>query len=191
MADLLASFETGFERPSLDNPQLFSRYADEIAMRMGHLFPQHQGYCIRVEKKEDEPRKRVWQVELRRGWFTGATVEIKPMEKTPHRARVRVRWHSRLLGAMTTGFAILSVPPLIIIFIAALLKTRVGFALLLTAAVGIIWGIAGSIVMLLVARMLAAIFGNEFDSTRRMALADNIQQFPLPQLKTADAERRG
>ena len=191
MADLLASFETGFERPSLDNPLHFSRYADEIAMRMGHLFPEQKGYRIKVEKKEDEPRKRMWQVELLRGWFTGAIVEIKPIEKTPHRVRVRVRWHSRLLGAMTTGFAILSVPPLIIIFIAALLKTRIGFALLVTAAVGIIWGIAGSVVMLLVARTFAAIFGNEFGSSTRIALADKIQQFPLPLVEAAKAERCG
>jgi hypothetical protein len=89
MTDLLASFETGFERPSLDNPILFSRYADETA-------------------------------------------------------------------------------------------------LLLTAAIGIIWGIAGSIVMLVVARILAAIFGNEFDDNTRIALADKIQQFPLPQAKAAE-----
>lgn len=162
MADLLASFETGFERPSLDNPILFSCYADEIAMRLGYLYPERTGYRIKVEKKEDDPKKREWTVELLKGWFTGAQVSIKPIEKTPHRARVRVTWHSRLLGAMMKGFAIITLPPLIIVFIALVFTTRLGFALLLTAAIGIIWGIAGSIVMLVVARILAAIFGNEF-----------------------------
>ena len=190
MADLMASFETGFERPSLDNPILFSRYADEIATRLGHLYPERTGYRIKVEKKEEEPRKREWNVELLHGWFTGATVEIKPIEKTPHRARVRVRWHSRLLGAMTKGFVILTVPPLIIIFVALAFTTRLGFALVLTAIIGVLWGIAGSIVMLLVARIFAAIFGNEFDSNTRVALADKIQQFPLPQASAAEPARR-
>jgi hypothetical protein len=139
-----------------------------------------------VEKKEDDPKKRGWTVELLKGWFTGAQVSIKPIEKTPHRARVRVTWHSRLLGAMMKGFAIITLPPLIIVFIALVFTTRLGFALLLTAAIGIIWGIAGSIVMLVVARILAAIFGNEFDDSTRIALADKIQQFPLPQAKAAE-----
>jgi hypothetical protein len=185
MADLLASFETGFERPSLDNPPLFSRYADEIATRLGHLYPARTGYRIKVEKKEDDPRKRVWKVELLRGWFSGVEVTIKPIEKNPHRARVRVGWHSRLLGAMAKGFALISLPPLVIIFIALAFTTRLGFALVLTAVIGIIWAILGSIVMLLVARLFAAIFGNEFDKNTRMALADKIQQFPLPQPNAA------
>jgi hypothetical protein len=189
MADLMASFETGFERPSLDNPILFSRYADEIATRLGHLYPERTGYRIKVEKKEDDPRKREWNVEVFHVWFTGATVEIKPIEKTPHRVKVKVRWHSRLLAAMTKGFVILTLPPLIIIFIAFAFKTRLGFALILTAVIGILWGIAGSIVMLLVARIFAAIFGNEFNDSTRIALADKIQQFPLPQAKAAEPER--
>jgi hypothetical protein len=190
MADPQASFETGFERPSLDNPILFSRYADEIAMRLGHLYSERTGYRIKVEKKEDDPKKREWNVELFHGWFTGATVEIKPMEKTPHRVKVKVRWHSRLLAAMTKAFAILTVPPLIILFIALAFMTRLGFALVLTAVIGILWGIVGSIVMLLVARIFAAIFGNEFNDSTRIALADKIQQFPLPQAKETELERR-
>ena len=187
MADLQASFETGFERPSLENPILFSRYADEIAMRLGHLYPERTGYRIKVKKKEDDPKKREWEVELLKGWFTGVQVEIKPIENTPHRVRVKVGWHSRLLGAMLKGFAILTLPPLIVVFIALAFSTRLGFALLLTAAIGIIWAIAGSIVMLVVARIFAAIFGNEFDSSTRIALADKIQQFPLPQSNTTNA----
>jgi hypothetical protein len=66
--------------------------------------------------------------------------------------------------------------------------TRLGFALLLTAAMGIIWGIAGSIFMLVVARILAAIFGNEFDGSTRIALAGKIRQFPVPQAKAAERE---
>jgi fatty acid desaturase len=181
VADLLASFETGFERPSLDNPMLFSRYADEIAMRLGHEFPAHAGYRIQVKKKEEDPRKREWQVEVQRGWFSGARVMIKPIMRTPHRARVKVAWHSRLLGAMEKGFAVISVVPLIILFLAAALKTRLGFALIVTAVIGIAWGIAGAVVMLIVARLFAMIFGDEFNSQTRVALADKIQQYPLPQ----------
>lgn len=185
MADLLASFETGFERPSLDNPILFNRYADEVAVRLGHQYPAHAGYRIRVEKKEDEPRKREWRVEVQRGWFSGARVEITPLRQTPHRARVKVAWHPRLLGAMTKGFAYISVLPLFLFFIAFALKTRLGFALILTCVIGIAWGIAGSIVMLIFARLCALIFGDEFNSQTRIALADKIQQFPLPQLASS------
>jgi hypothetical protein len=191
MADKRASFETGFERPSPENPILFSRYADEIAMRLGHLYPERTGYRIKVEKKEKDPKKREWQVELIKGWFSGAQVEIKPTENTPHRARVRVLWHSRLLGVMAKGFSIISLPPIIIIFVALAFTTRLGFALVLTAVIWGVWGIAGAIVMLLVARVFAAIFGNEFDNNTRIALADKIQQSPLPQAKAAEAERRG
>ena len=185
MADLLASFETGFEQPSLDNPMLFSKYADEIAMRLGYQFPAHSGYRIRVEKKEDQPRKREWRVEVQRGWFSGAEVVIKPLAQTPHRARVRIHWGSRLLGVMAKGFGIISLVPLVILFIALTLKTRLGFALILTCVVGIAWGIAGSIVLLIVARLCALIFGDEFNSQTRIALADKIQQFPLPQATSA------
>ena len=187
MADLLASFETGFERPSLDNPSLFSRYADEIAMRLGHQFPAHAGYRVQVKKKEDDPRKREWQVDLQRGWFSGARVMINPLTHTPHRARVKVRWHSRFLGAMEKGFAMISLVPLIILFLAFALKTRLGFALILTAVIGIAWGIAGAIVMLIVARSLALVFGDEFNSQTRIALADKIQQFPLPQAPSSSS----
>jgi len=181
VANLLASFETGFERPSLDNPLLFSKYADEIATRLRHQFPAHSGYRIRVEKKEDEPRKRKWEIELYRGWFTGVSVVIRPLTQTPHRACVKVRWSSRLLEGMAKGFVIISLVPLILLFLAAAVKTRLGFALILTCAIGIVWGIAGSIVMTLVARLFAKIFGDEFNSQARIALADKIQQFPLPQ----------
>ena len=187
MADLLASFETGFEAPSLDNPQLFSRYTDEIAMRLGQQFPAHAGYRIRVDKREDDPRRRKWEVELHRGWFSGLTVVISPLANTPHRVRVRVRWSSRLLEVMAKGFVIISLVPLLILFLAAAAKTRLGFALIVTCAIGIVWGITGSIVMTLVARLFALLFGDEFNSQTRIALADKIQQFPLPRAATSKA----
>lgn len=180
MADLLASFETGFERPSLDNPLLFSRYADEIAMRLGHQYPEHSGYRIRVEKREDNPRKRKWEVELLRGWFTGVSVVITPLAQTPHRARVKVRWNSRLLGLMAKGFVIISFLPMLIFFIALTAMTRLGFAVIVICIVGVIWAIVGSIVMTLLARLVALVFGDDFDNQTRIALADKIQQFPLP-----------
>ncbi len=181
MADQFASFETGFERPSLDNPLLFSRYADEIAMRLGHEYPAHAGYRIRVEKREKDPRKREWRVDVQRGWSSGARVRIKPLAEKPHRAKVKVGWHSRLLEVMETGFAYISIVPLILLFVVLTLATRLGFALILTAVIAVVWGIAGSIVMSIVARLFAAIFGNEFTSERRTALATKIEQFPLPQ----------
>jgi hypothetical protein len=181
VADLFASFETGYERPSLDNPLLFSRYADEIAMRLGHEYPAHTGYRIRVEKREKDPRKREWRVDLQRGWFSGARVKIKPLSAKPHRARVKVEWHSRLLEVLERVFAYISIVPLILLFVIFTLATRLGFALILTVVVAVAWGIAGSIVMIIVARLLAAIFGNEFTSETRTALATKIEQFPLPQ----------
>jgi hypothetical protein len=185
MADLLASFETGYEQPTLGSVRLFSRYADDLAVRLQHQYPEHAGYQIKVEKREDNPRRIKWHVEVLKGWFTGARVEIKPIARTPHRVRVKVLWHSRLLGAMMKGFAILTLPALIIVFIGVAMLTRVRLSLLLTAGIAIAWALLGAIVMLVIARLCAAIFGNEFDSGTRMALAHKIQQFPLPQSKPA------
>jgi uncharacterized membrane protein YuzA (DUF378 family) len=53
--------------------------------------------------------------------------------------------------------------------------------LILTIVVAIAWAIVGYIVMFAVARVCAAIFGNEFSSETRSALANKIEQFPLPQ----------
>jgi hypothetical protein len=181
MADKFGAFETGFERPSLDNPLLFSRYADEIAMRLGHQYPMHLGYRVKVEKKEKDPRKREWLVDLQRGWFSGARVEIKPLAEKPHRVRVRVSWQSRLMSVMEKGFTCISMVPLFFLFIGLTLATRLGFALILTIVVAIAWAIVGYIVMFAVARVCAAIFGNEFSSETRSALANKIEQFPLPQ----------
>lgn len=186
MANSSAAFETGFERPSLDNPLLFSLYADEVAVRLGHLYPQQAGYRIKVGKEEKDPRKRKWQVELLKGWFTGAQVEIKPLDGTPHRVWVKVKWHSRFLAALIQGFAILLVPILIVTFLVFAFTTRLGFALILTFLVAIVLSIPIGLLTQLVARIFAAIFGNEFDVATRIALAGKIQQFPLPQAKPAN-----
>jgi hypothetical protein len=183
MASRSNAFETGFERPSLDNPLLFSRYADEIALRLGHLYPEHAGYRIKVSKEEKDARKRKWEVELLKGWFTGAKVVIKPLEPTPHRVWVKVEWYSRLLNAMWIGFAALLIPILIVSFFAFAFMTRLGFALILTLIVMVVFAIPAGLISQLVARTLAAIFGNEFDSAARIALAGKIAQFPLPQAK--------
>jgi len=184
MASASNAFETGFERPSLDNPLLFSRYADEIALRLGHLYPQHAGYRIKVSKEEKDARKRKWEVELLKGWLTGAKIEIKPLEPTPHRVWVKVEWDSRFLHAMHIGFAALLVPILILTFLVSVFMIgRLGFALLLTLAVMLVLAIPAGLISQLVARTFAAIFGNEFDAAARIALAAKIAQFPLPRAK--------
>ncbi len=185
MVDKFDAFETGFERPSLDNPLLFSRYADDIAMRLGHQYPAQLGYRVNVEKKEKDPRRREWLVDLQRGWFSGARVEIKPLAQKPHRVRVRVSWQSRLMSVMEKSFTYISMVPLFLLFVALTLATRLGFALILTIVVAIAWAIVGYIVMFAVARICAAIFGNEFTSETRTALATKIEQFPLPQAVSA------
>lgn len=186
MPNSSGAFETGYERPSLDNPLLFSRYADEIAVRLGHLYAQQAGYRIKVKKEEEDPRKRKWQVELLKGWFTGAQVEIKPLEGTPHRVWVKVKWHSRLLEALHKGAAILIVLALIPTFLAFAFTTRLGFALILTLLAAIVLSIPLGLLTQLVARTIAAIFGNEFDAATRIALAGKIEQFPLPQAKSSN-----
>ena len=184
MANISTTFETGFEKPSLDNPLLFSRYADEIAERLGHLYPAHAGYRVKVKKEEKDPRKRQWQVQLMKGWFTGAEVTIKPLEKTPHRANVKVTWHSRLLGLLINAFAILLLPVLIVCFLVFAFTTRLGFALILTVVVAIAASIPGSLIIHAAARAVALILGNEFDAAKRGSLAETIQKFPLPQAMT-------
>lgn len=185
MADPSNAFETGFERPSLDNPVLFSRYADDIALRLKNFYPEHAGYRIKVNKEEKDARKRKWEVELLKGWFTGARVVIKPLEATPHRVWVEVEWSSRLLKAIMTVFAALMIPVLIICFIAFASATRLGFALVLTIVALFVLAIPVVLISQLIARTFANIFGNEFDSAARVSLAGKIAQFPLPQAKPA------
>lgn len=185
MASPSNAFETGFERPSLDNPVLFSRYADDVALRLKNFYPEHAGYRIKVNKEEKDARKRKWEVELLKGWLTGAKVVIKPLEATPHRVWVKVEWSSRLLNALTMGFAALMIPVLIICFIAFAAATRLGFALILTLVVAVALAIPAGLISQGVARTFANLFGNEFDSAARVSLAGKIAQFPLPQTRPA------
>lgn len=180
MADLLASFETGFARPSRDTPQLFSRYADEIVKRLGQEYAEHSGYRIRVEKREDNPRRRKWTVRLHRGWRTGASVVIQPLALAPHRARVKVQWDSRLLQTMAKGFVFVSLLLAVGVLIALTVLTRLRLALILIGATGIVWAIAGSILLTVVARLFAIGSGDEFNNQACIALADKIEKIPLP-----------
>jgi hypothetical protein len=183
MASPSNAFETGFERPSLDNPILFSRYADDIALRIKNFYPEHAGYRIKVNKEEKEARKRKWEVELLKGWLTGAKVVIKPLDSAPHRVWVKVEWSSRLLNALRLGFAALMIPILILCFVVFAYATRFGFALILTLVVAVALGIPAGLISQLIARTFANLFGNEFDSAARVSLAGKIAQFPLPQAK--------
>src|SRR6516164_3233860 len=89
-------FEIGFAQPSLDNPILFGKYADSLAARLRQRYGQSAGYRVMVEKRDRDPKKRSWTVNVFGGWFSGAKVEIKPKQGTPHRAVVTVSWDSRL-----------------------------------------------------------------------------------------------
>jgi hypothetical protein len=74
-------------------------------------------------------------------------------------------------------------PVLILTFLAFALTARLCFALILTALVAIVLSIPAGLLTQLLAQTAAAIFGNEFDSAAKIALAGKIQQFPLPQPK--------
>ena len=185
MADLFDSFETGFAQPSLDNPILFGIYADEIAARLRQQYPAHSGYSIGVQKKEGDPKRREWYVDLQRGWSSGVRVRISPLRQTPHRARVRIAWRSKLMDVMEKGFTYISLIPMFLLFLAFAWKTRLGFALILTIVIGAGWAIVGSIAIMIVARIFAAMAGNEFTSDTCAALANKIEQFPLPQSTSA------
>jgi hypothetical protein len=175
------SFETGFPKPSLDNPMLFGQYADAIAARLRLQYSPSAGYRIAVEKQEKDPKKRRWDINVHRGWFAGAQVNIKPVSGAPHRANVEVCWHTRLMEIMAKTFAVLSVPFFILIFLVFAFTTRLGFALILTLILWFVWALLGSIVMVLIARLASAAFGNEFDQNRRSTLAQEIKNIALPQ----------
>ena len=124
---------------------------------------------------------REWFVDLQRGWSSGVRVRISPLRQTPHRARVRVAWRSKLMDVMETGFVYISMVPMFLLFLAFAWKTRLGFALILTMVIGAAWAIVGSIAIMILARTFAAVAGNEFSSDTCTALASKIEQFPLPQ----------
>jgi hypothetical protein len=173
-------FETGFEKPSLENPVLFARYADSIAARLRMQYNPSGGYRVAVEKHEKDPKKRRWEVNVYRGLFAGAQVTIKPAAQMPHRAMVEVSWHTRLFEILVKTLAVLSLPIFIVLLLAFALKTRLGFALILTAVIGFAWTLAGGIVILVIAKLCSATFGNEFDYKRRSAMAQEVRAVPLP-----------
>jgi len=173
-------FEIGFPKPSLENPVLFGRYADAVAARLRLRYDSAAGYRVIVEKREKEPKKRQWNVNVYGGMFSGACVHIKPIAQTPHRAKIEVRWTSRLRDLLAKGFAILSLPIFALVFLALALQTRLGFALILTIVLWLAWALAGSIVLLSIAWLCAALFGNEFDQQRRSAMAQEVRVVPLP-----------
>jgi len=179
------NFETGFPKPSLDNPVLFGRYADAIAARLRLQYSPSAGYRIVVDKQEKDPKKRRWDVNIHRGLFAGAQVKIKPLSETPHRAKVEVCWHTRLMEVMAKTFTVLSLPFFLLLFILFAFFTRLGFALILTVILWFAWALLGSIVMVLIGKLSSSIFGNEFDHNRRSTMALEIKGVPLPAPPTA------
>lgn len=173
-------FEIGFPKPSLENPALFSRYADDVAARLRSRYGPGGGYRVSVEKRETDPKKRRWEVKVFGGLFSGACIYIKPIAVAPHRAKVEVRWNSRLQDVLAKGFAFVSVPIFFLVFLALALKTRLGFALIVTVVLWFVWALAGSVVLLVIARLCAALFGNEFDEQRRSAMAQEVRAVSLP-----------
>lgn len=180
MASSNPGFQVAFPKPSLENPVLFSRFADTIASHLRQRYASSAGYRVTVDKKEDEPKNRKWTVTLYRGFLSSAEIRIKPIVDTPHIANLEVCWGSRLLDFLMKAFFILSLPGFLIFFLAAALKTRLGFAVILTLIVGFLWLVAAAIVFLAVARLAAAIFGNEFDHNRRDQIARDLKLIPLP-----------
>ena len=174
------NFETGFAKPSLDNPILFAQYADAVAERLRLQYSPAAGYRIAVEKQEKNPKKRRWDVNVHRGLFAGAQVSIKPLAETPHRAKVEVCWHTRLMEIMAKTFTVLSLPFFIVLFLAFAFATRLGFALILTILLWFAWALAGSIVMVLIGKISSAIFGNEFDENRLATMAQEVKGVALP-----------
>jgi hypothetical protein len=173
-------FETGFPKPSLDNPVLFAKYADAIAGRLRLQYGASAGYRIAVEKHEKDPKKRHWDINVHRGLFDGTQVTIKPASAMPHRAMVEVCWHSRLVDILLKGFVILSLPIFVVIFLALAFSTRLGFAVILTAILFFIWAAIGAILVLIFAKLCSKIFGNQFDYNRRAMMAQEIKGIPLP-----------
>jgi hypothetical protein len=135
---------------------------------------------VSVEKQEKNPKRRHWDINVYRGLNSGTQVSIKPAAAMPHRAMVEVSWHTRLLDIMMKGFAVLSLPIFILLFLGLAFGTRLGFALILTVIIGFVWALAGVIVMIGVAKVCSAIFGNEFDYGRRSTMATEIKSIALP-----------
>ena len=173
-------FEIGFAKPSLENAILFGRYAEAIAARLRVQYSPSAGYRIAVEAHDKDVKGRRWEINVERGLFAGAQVTVKPAVALPHRAMVDVSWHNRLSQILLKAFAILSIPIFAVIFLALAFGTRLGFALILTLILFFIWALICSIVVLAIARICSAIFGNEFDYARRSTMATEIKAIALP-----------
>ena len=173
-------FETGFPKPSLENGVLFGRYVESIAARLRLQYGSSAGYRIAVEAHDKDVKARRWEINVERGLFAGAQVTVKPATAMPHRAMVDVSTHSRLAQILLKTFAILSIPIFILIFLVLAFSTRIGFALIVTVILFFIWALILSVVVLTIAKICAAIFGNEFDYARRSTMATEIKAIALP-----------
>jgi hypothetical protein len=182
-------FETGFPKPSLDNPILFGQYADAIAACLRLQYGPSAGYRIAIERHDKDPKKRRWEINVHRGLFDGAQITIKPTTAMPHRAMVEVGWHSRMVDILLKGFVILSLPIFAVIFLALVFSTRIGFAVILTAMLFFIWAAIGAVLILIFAKICAKIAGSQFDYNRRATMAQEIKGFPLPSPATPPPPR--
>jgi hypothetical protein len=171
-------FETGYDQPSPDDSALFSRYSDLLADCLRQRYRESSGYRVTTEKEESKVVPRSWNVSLCRGWFAGARVTIKPIGDIPHRVMVQVLWHTKFLEALTKAFAIASLAIFLLLVVA--FRGRILFALLIAFTVGLIWLMAGTVVMLLLAKLGSRIFGNEFDFNRRSEIARELKLVALP-----------
>jgi len=171
-------FETGYETPSSDLPALFSRYADALADCLRQRYREPSGYRVTTENEASKIAPLSWSVSLYRGWFAGAQVTIKPIGNTPHRAMVQVLEHTKFLHILTKGFALISAVVFLLLVVA--LRGRILLALLIALPVGVVWIVAGAVILLLLAKLGSKTFGNEFDFNCRSEIARELKLVALP-----------
>ncbi|HTD23942.1 MAG TPA: hypothetical protein VK738_14890 [Terriglobales bacterium] len=153
-------------------------YADELRKKLVSLLGP-SGYDIRVEKVRNDKYKVV----VLRGALSGmeAVVEMKSsLGAQPSQAEIRVEASSkteRILMNMLAGLVVLLAIPT---FLLLLLALRLILALIATVIALIPLMIVCGALNAAVMSVLYKLYGNEFDSDRRVAIAEMLKQVPVP-----------
>lgn len=82
-------------------------------------------------------------------------------------------------------------PRLFRLFIALAIRGRIALGLQVTFVLGLVWLMAGAVVMLLLAKLGSKIFGNEFDFNHRSEIARDLKLVPLPIPASNQAQASG
>jgi hypothetical protein len=153
-------------------------YAEQLRTKLKSLFPS-SGYQIETQKISNEK----YAVVVLRGALSGMKAEIEmkfSLASQSTQVTVSTKATSKTQRVLERIFAVLLLVLAIPVFFFMAMRARLILALIGTFVVLIPFMIASGVVIVAISHLLYAIAGNEFDSARRAAILQTLQQTPVP-----------